>query len=91
MMMSTNSLFVWQVRVWLGALAAVLVLANAGHSVADKGPQQLGASDHQPCLAARAPIMHAHLTATRAAQVDRKCREAKIVEDASAPGRPVGG
>lgn len=89
-MMSTNSLFVWQVRVWLGALAAVLVLANADHSVAAKGPQHLSASD-QPCLTPRGPVVHAHLTAARTAQLARKCREAKVVEDASAPGRPVGG
>jgi hypothetical protein len=88
--MSRNSMFVWQVRVWLLALAAVLVFANARQPGLDKGPLHLSAADAQACVTARAPILRAHLTSTRGAAAARKC-QAKVVEGTSVPAQAVGG
>ena len=88
--MFTNTLFVWQVRVWMLALAAVLVYANATQPAGDKAGQQLGISDAQPCLTARGPVVKARLTTAGAGSSATKCREAKV-ERASAAAEAVGG
>lgn len=87
--MPRNSLFVWQVRVWMLALAAVLVFANAGQPAAERAGQQI-MSEAQPCLSARGPIVKARLASARAVPASTKCREAKV-ERASGTGDAVGG
>lgn len=88
--MSNNSLFVWQVRVWSLALAAVLVFANAHPPAADKAAARLSIADQQACVTARGPIVRAQLAAIRPVPASRKCRDAKVVEDASVP-HAIGG
>ena len=49
MIMGSNNMLVWQVRLWLLALAAVLVLGNTREPAAARRVQQIGSAQPVGC------------------------------------------
>ena len=94
MTMFNHSLFVWQVRIWMLALAAVLVFANARHGTAERAGQHLRIAEQQACLGATSTaraVAGPQLAAMKQAPAAGKCRQAKVVEDVRAARQAVGG
>ena len=79
-MMRPNTLLVWQIRLWLLALAAVLLLGNTRDAAGDKRGQQIGTAQQGGCSVgvvttrASTPAGAMALDATGA----KKCRAASV-------------
>jgi hypothetical protein len=88
-----NSMLVWQIRLWLLALAAVLLLGNTREPAATRGAQQIGAAQPVGCSVGAVPTRPA--TAPGAlvlgATGGKKCRAASVTAPAGGPSVVAGG
>jgi hypothetical protein len=80
--MHSNTVLVWQIRLWLLAIAAVLLLGNTRDPGPHKLIRQIGTAQQVGCSAAAVPAGTPAASVAALGDAAKKCRAAS----ATAPG-----